>query len=351
MALLAATLTGVIAQITPAEAAELQEVTSFGSNPGNIRMFVYVPDRVASPAPLVVAMHGCGGTASFQLSTSGMRSFADQLGFIMVLPQHPGPCWADGTTATSIKSMIDYTKATYDIDDRRVFATGISAGGFMTNVMAGRFPGVFTAASAWSGTPFGCNLYTCALGLSQQTPQQWGNAARTANPGFDGPWPRMQIWHGTQDGIVQSMNAQEMMEQWTNVHGADQTADLTQSLPNNVTQRNFTNGTGQVVVEWFGWPAGHTVNPAAATHAVRFFGLDGGGGSTTSTSNPGTSTSSTSPGQCVTALNSAHVQAGRATSFLIFAWANGSNQYLGLTFSSTSLRQTAPNTWTQVASC
>jgi poly(hydroxyalkanoate) depolymerase family esterase len=352
VAVVAALLAVTIARIAPAEAAELREVTNFGSNPGNVRMFIYVPDRVANPAPLVVAMHGCGGTASFQLSTSRMQPLADQYGFIMVLPQGPG-CWADGTSTTSIKSMIDYTKATYDVDDSRVFATGISAGGFLTSVMAGRFPGVFAAASEWSGAPFGCNLYICAIGLTQQTPQQWGNAVRTANPGYSGPWPRMQIWHGTQDTIVQSMNAQETMEQWTDVHGADQTADATRTLPNNVTQRDYTDASGRVVVEWFSWPAGHTVNPSAAAQAIRFFGLDGGGGGTTSSSTPGSSssTSTTGAGQCVTAANSAHVQAGRATSWLVFAWANGSDDYLGLTFATTSLRQTAPNTWTMVPNC
>jgi Chlorophyllase enzyme len=79
------------------------------------------------------------------------------------------------------------------------------------------------------------------------------------------------------------------------------------------------------------------------TNAV-FRSTYGGGGGTTSSTTPG-------GGQCVTATNSAHVQAGRATSFLIFAWANGSNQYLGLTWASTSLRQTAPNSWSRVDAC
>jgi hypothetical protein len=56
-------------------------------------------------------------------------------------------------------------------------------------------------------------------------------------------------------------------------------------------------------------------------------------------------------GQCFTATNSAHVAAGRATSWLVFTWANGSNTYLGATWATTSLRQTAPNTWQMVASC
>jgi hypothetical protein len=70
----------------------------------------------------------------------------------------------------------------------------------------------------------------------------------------------------------------------------------------------------------------------------------GSGGGTTTTTSPG-------GGQCVAATNSAHVQAGRATSVFIFAFATGSGNYLGLTWSTTSLRQTAANTWTRVDAC
>jgi hypothetical protein len=54
---------------------------------------------------------------------------------------------------------------------------------------------------------------------------------------------------------------------------------------------------------------------------------------------------------CSRALNSAHVQAGRATTWLIFAWAKGSNQYLGLTWATTSLREGPAGTWTMVTAC
>jgi hypothetical protein len=85
----------------------------------------------------------------------------------------------------------------------------------------------------------------------------------------------------------------------------------------------------------------------------RFRSTYGSGGGTTTTTAPGGTTTTTAPGggQCVEAANSAHVQAGRATSLFIFAFATGSGNYLGLTWSTTSLRQTAANTWTRVDSC
>lgn len=56
-------------------------------------------------------------------------------------------------------------------------------------------------------------------------------------------------------------------------------------------------------------------------------------------------------GGCVTATNAEHVAAGRATSVLAFAWAVGSDQYLGLTSRPTALRQTAPGRWELVDGC
>jgi hypothetical protein len=45
-----------IVQSTP---TRLQEGRDFGSNPGNLRMFTYVPDSLPNSAALVVVLHGC----------------------------------------------------------------------------------------------------------------------------------------------------------------------------------------------------------------------------------------------------------------------------------------------------
>src|SRR3954447_16827750 len=50
------TFTGVTSH---ALAASPVQVTSFGSNPGNLSMFKYIPSNLKNPAPLVVVLHGC----------------------------------------------------------------------------------------------------------------------------------------------------------------------------------------------------------------------------------------------------------------------------------------------------
>ena len=57
-------IAAVLALVAPqaASAASLQQVTNFGNNPSNLQMHIYVPDRVVSPRPILVAVHYCGGS-------------------------------------------------------------------------------------------------------------------------------------------------------------------------------------------------------------------------------------------------------------------------------------------------
>lgn len=54
---------------------------------------------------------------------------------------------------------------------------------------------------------------------------------------------------------------------------------------------------------------------------------------------------------CFQATNTAHVDAGRGTRFLLWVWAKGSNTYLGWIWTSTSLREGPTGTWSQVTNC
>ena len=65
----------------------LRELTGFGANPGNLRMFAYAPKDLPPKAPLVIALHGCTQTAAEYDHGSGWSSLADSLGFAVVYPQ------------------------------------------------------------------------------------------------------------------------------------------------------------------------------------------------------------------------------------------------------------------------
>src|SRR4051812_45655073 len=197
------TIAGAVAP-QPASAASLVEVTGFGNNPGGMRMHVYVPDsRPASPA-IVVAMHGCGGSGPGFYSGSEFASLADRPGFIVVYPSAQqeagfGKCfdtWSDaakrrggGSDPVSIVSMVTYVEQHYSGDPNRVFATGSSSGGMMTNEMLALYPDVFKAGAAFMGVPFSCfanaadyppGASKCTGGGTGRTPPQRGGAGPPA---------------------------------------------------------------------------------------------------------------------------------------------------------------------------
>ncbi|MEV4119729.1 PHB depolymerase family esterase [Micromonospora sp. NPDC049645] len=292
--------TGLVVPTTgPAYAASLTEVTSFGDNPGRMRMHVYVPDNRPSRPAVVVAMHGCGGSGPGFYSGSEFASLADRYGYIVIYPSATqqagfGNCfdtWSDaakrrggGSDPVSIVSMIRYTQQQYAADPDRVYATGSSSGGMMTNHMLALYPDVFKAGAAFMGVPFNCfanaadyppTSSQCTGGNMNRTPQQWGDAVRQAYPGYSGPRPRVQLWHGTNDTLVPYSLLQEAIEQWTNVFGLSQTPTSTDTPQASWNRRRYADSSGTVQVEAYSIQgAGHSL-PASgmAASAIAFFGL------------------------------------------------------------------------------
>ena len=119
--------------------------------------------------------------------------------------------------------MIEHLVATHGLDRKRIFVTGLSAGGAMTSVMLATHPELFAGGAVVAGVP-----YHCAEGLQEGfevifqgrvlPAEEWGERVRAAT-GHTGPWPRVQVWHGDADVTVKPVNAEEIVKQWANVHG------------------------------------------------------------------------------------------------------------------------------------
>jgi poly(3-hydroxybutyrate) depolymerase len=134
------------ARVAPAgRPTRLRELTGFGANPGNLRMFAYASEQLPPNAPLVIALHGCTQTADEYDHGTGWSSLADSLGFTVVYPQQqpannpkncfswflPGDIVRGHGEALSIREMVEHAIATFAADRRKVFVTGLSAGGAM----------------------------------------------------------------------------------------------------------------------------------------------------------------------------------------------------------------------------
>ncbi|MGW1717399.1 extracellular catalytic domain type 1 short-chain-length polyhydroxyalkanoate depolymerase [Streptomyces sp. NPDC002156] len=280
-------------------AATLTEVTNFGTNPSNLQMYVYVPDTVTTRPAVLVAVHWCTGSGPVFYSNTEYASLADRYGFIVIYPSvtRASKCFdvsspqaltrGDGSDPVGIKSMVDYVTRTYDADTSRVFATGVSSGAMMTNVLLGDYPDVFAAGSAFAGVPFGCFATTngsewnseCAQGTVIRTAQAWGDLARNAYPGYTGARPRMQLWHGTEDDVLRYPNFGEEIKQWTNVQGLTQTPTTTDSPQSGWTRTRYGATGDRAPVEAISLQGvGHNlITTGMAARVITFFGLDSSG--------------------------------------------------------------------------
>lgn len=269
-----------------ARAASLQEVTGFGSNPGALRMFRYVPAGLPAGRPVVVALHGCTQDAAGYGTGSGWIQLADRWGFSVVLPQQTsannvsscfdwfqtGDIERGQGEAASVAQMVDRQLADAGGDASRVYITGLSAGGAMTAVMMAAYPEKFAAGGVVAGLPYGCaqaagSPYVCMYVGATQTPAQWGDRVRAARPGYSGPWPTLTVFQGTADYTVKPVNMTDLMRQWTNVHGADQSADVSDTVA-GYPHQVFRDPAGNPAVETYsitGMGHGQPVDPGSGT--------------------------------------------------------------------------------------
>jgi len=261
-------------------------VTDFGPNPGNLRMWMYVPARIAPRAPLVVTLHGCTQTAAQYVREAGWIELADRYGFIVLAPEQKDGWWGNNPRGcfnwfytqdqsrgtgepASIMQMISRAQQSLSVDTGRIFITGLSAGGAMAANMLAAYPEVFAGGAIIAGIPHACSrvpryvplwvlpfgadlLYTspfrCLRPGRDLSPQQWGARVRATAPRGTDHWPTLSIWQGTADAVVATRNATELVEQWTNVHGIG-IEPAAHQRTKNYTRYEFRDAQGKTRVE------------------------------------------------------------------------------------------------------
>jgi poly(hydroxyalkanoate) depolymerase family esterase len=277
----------------PGPAGRLVQVTGFGDNPTQLEMHLYVPPRVSPQPAVVLALHWCTGSGPVFHANTRYAQLADQYGFIVVFPSamREGHCWdvhspaalthGGGSDPAGLLAMIQYVVEQYRADRARVFVTGHSSGGMMTQLLLGAYPDVFRAGAALAGVPFGCFAGTaewnedCALGKITRRPEEWGELVRRAYPEFTGTRPSLQLWHGTRDDALVFHNFGESIKQWTYVLATGATPVSTdRGVPHRAwTRYRYATANGEVRLEAFrgeGEPHNFKV---PAEEIIRFFGL------------------------------------------------------------------------------
>jgi poly(hydroxyalkanoate) depolymerase family esterase len=214
----------------------LASLEEFGSNPGALDAKLYIPDGLKPAAALVVVLHGCAQTAEGYDAGSGWSRLADEYGFVVLYPEqtranNANHCFnwfqaadmeRDHGEALSIRQMIQSTAVKHDIDEKRIFVTGLSAGGAMANVMLATYPEVFAGGAVIAGLPYGTansvpQAFDRMRGQGMPSVLNLQSALRNASP-HRGPWPTISVWHGANDGTVVDANARALLDQWRAVH-------------------------------------------------------------------------------------------------------------------------------------
>lgn len=248
------------------EPGRLQDVGSFGTNPGALNAKCHIPAQIASKPALVVVLHGCTQTAEGYDRGAGWSQLADDHGFILLFPEqqrgnNPNLCFnwfspadnaRDRGEALSIRQMIATMVDTHGIDTSRIFVTGLSAGGAMTSILLATYPELFAGGAIIAGLPFGAASNVPQALEAMRTPGnassgQLGDRVRSASD-HAGPWPRVSVWHGTADTVVNRANADAILAQWLSVHGLDDMPSATRNVAGH-SYRIWNDAAGSALVE------------------------------------------------------------------------------------------------------
>ncbi|WP_338768788.1 PHB depolymerase family esterase [Massilia sp. METH4] len=186
------------------------------------RYLVYTPPSYASQPgksfPLVLNFHGGGMTMAEQMLYTQMNRAADRHGFIVVYPAGIKQDWNVGFGMSYLEgtddigfttALLEKLKQDYRVDGARVYATGLSRGGFFALRIAAELPHLFAAVA-----PVGA-------------PMPEPVVQHHAKPGKVG----VLLLHGTADQVVAYdgkgtgyLSAQATYDYWVKTNGIDAAA-------------------------------------------------------------------------------------------------------------------------------
>ena len=281
-------------QTTAVHQDALDAVTSFGSNPGNLKMYRYVPANLPTGRPIVVLLHGCTQTAAdFSASWPSWLALADQRQFAVVFPEQqagnntnscfnwfePGDQGRDQGENLSIRQMVETTATA--LGSSHWYVAGFSAGAAQTINLLAAYPDLFSAGASCAGLPYKCagnstEAFLCMSGSSTQTPTVWASRGRSGFPGYSGSYPRLAIYQGLGDFTVAPINRTGLVAQWAALQSIDTTVDDTAAISSGGTRSNYRATTGgETLVQLNEIPApwGHAIKDAWASDIVDFFGI------------------------------------------------------------------------------
>jgi polyhydroxybutyrate depolymerase len=127
---------------------------------GNVRTFiVHIPPSYnpTTPIPVVLVFHGAYMNGQMMLYVTGFNKVADRHKFVVLYPDGLGGRWEDGRFAHAggdiefVSDMLNQLSRRVKIDQRRIYAAGLSNGGYFVQKLAcetNRIAAIAVVASA-----------------------------------------------------------------------------------------------------------------------------------------------------------------------------------------------------------
>ena len=178
---------------------------------------LYVPPgRDGRPAPLVVMLHGCKQDPDDFAAGTAMNEAARERGFLVLYPAqsqqaNPSRCWnwfkhnhqeRDRGEPRLIAGMTRDVMKRHDVDPRRVYVAGLSAGGAMAAIVGAAYPDLYGAVGVPSGLAAGA---ATDLKGALQAMKTGAAAARACKS------PPTIVFHGDGDTIVHPVNGEQVV--------------------------------------------------------------------------------------------------------------------------------------------
>lgn len=255
--------------VTSQGADRLSDLPKFGSNPGALRARTHIPQDLPEGAPLVVVLHGCTQTAAGYDHGSGWSRLADQQGFAVLFPEQqrannanlcfnwfaPGDIRRGAGETLSIRQMVETLVVVHGIDRKRIFVTGLSAGGAMTSVMLAAYPDVFAGGAIIAGLPFGSartvpEAFDRMRGHGSPAESELQALVRNASK-HKGSWPTISVWHGSSDRTVDASNMEAIIGQWRGLHQLEAAPTHTDA-GDGYARRVWRGADGRELIEAYG---------------------------------------------------------------------------------------------------
>lgn len=145
----------------PKESNEKLQLKQFMVKSNGVERVYFVHQPAAytgkTAMPLVLAFHGAGSHARGMPKLTGLNKCADQHSFIVVYPDGLNTHWNDGNGGKTkaeledvefVKAMLNAINKTYKVDKARIYAVGMSNGGFFSQYLALNMPDTFSAVAS-----------------------------------------------------------------------------------------------------------------------------------------------------------------------------------------------------------